>query len=274
MWSWPTDASGASMLDQDAARAAMRKMEARGLPYAANENYHHMCRFYSGFFFDVPELQGYQWYWRLEPDVEYTCAVPYDPFRQMRAQGKRYGYVMALWEVGSTAPSLFRTVTEHMERRGIKAGTMWRSGIEASTAPAPVRWWFMSWEWLFHSRTRDGDPWSLCHFWSNFEIADMEFFRSEEYRELFRALDESGGFYTERWGDAPVHSLAAMMLLEPEELHWFADFGYVHPPLQHCPEEHAERGLGCGCECGVERLGVRGVPEMCLRSLRRAVEPG
>ena len=34
--------------------------------------------------------------------------------------------------------------------------------------------------------------------WSNFEIADMDFFRSPEYQAFFDYLDRKGGFYFER----------------------------------------------------------------------------
>ena len=274
MWSWPRDpATGAETPDRATAHRAMQKMASKGLPYVDNENYHHMCRFYSRFFFDHPALAQYSWYWRLEPDVQYTCAIPYDPFRQMRLNNKIYGYVMALWEVGSTSPSLFRTAVDHMKRNAIPKGTMWHSLIEPSTAPWGIRQLLMSTQSLFHSRTPSGDPWSLCHFWSNFEIASLDFFRSDAYRDFVDALDRKGGFYTERWGDAPVHSLAAAMLLEPEQLHWFGDIGYVHPPLQHCPEDNGRGAAGCGCNCRTAVTGMRGVPEDCLASLRRAVEP-
>lgn len=45
--------------------------------------------------------------------------------------------------------------------------------------------------------------------WSNFEISDMDFWRSEPYQKFFDFLEAKGGFYYERWGDAPVHSIAA-----------------------------------------------------------------
>ena len=32
---------------------------------------------------------------------------------------------------------------------------------------------------------------NLCHFWSNFEIGDLRFFRSEAYQEFFSYLDRS-----------------------------------------------------------------------------------
>ena len=36
--------------------------------------------------------------------------------------------------------------------------------------------------------------------WSNFEIGDLDFWRSKPYMDFFEYLDKSGGFYYERWG--------------------------------------------------------------------------
>ena len=73
----------------------------------------------------------------------------------------------------------------------------------------------------------EGD-YNLCHFWSNFEIGDLNFWRSEAYSKYFDFLDEKGGFFYERWGDAPVHSIAAALFLNTDEVHWFSDVGYMH----------------------------------------------
>ena len=59
------------------------------------------------------------------------------------------------------------------------------------------------------------------HFWSNFEIADFSFFRSRQYTDYFTHLDLAGGFFMERWGDAPVHSLAVAAFLQPKQVHYF-----------------------------------------------------
>ena len=59
------------------------------------------------------------------------------------------------------------------------------------------------------------------HFWSNFEIADFRFFRGQQYTDYFDLLDRSGGFFYERWGDAPVHSIAVGAFLQPHEVHYF-----------------------------------------------------
>ena len=57
----------------------------------------------------------------------------------------------------------------------------------------------------------NGD-YNLCHFWSNFEIASLEFYRSEAYSRYFEFLDSTGGFFYERWGDAPVHTMGFVYL--------------------------------------------------------------
>ena len=42
-----------------------------------------------------------------------------------------------------------------------------------------------------------GRTFNLCHFWSNFEIGDLDFWRGEAYSKFFDFLDKKGGFYYE-----------------------------------------------------------------------------
>ncbi|KAG1105560.1 hypothetical protein G6F42_016947 [Rhizopus arrhizus] len=83
----------------------------------------------------------------------------------------------------------------------------------------------------------DFESYNGCHFWSNFEIGSLDFLRSEPYLKYFEHLDKLGGFFYERWGDAPVHSIAVAMLLKTSEVHFFNDIGYKHNPLMHCPTD-------------------------------------
>lgn len=84
---------------------------------------------------------------------------------------------------------------------------------------------------------------STCHFWSNFEIADMSFWRSQAYEDYFNHLDRAGGFFYERWGDAPVHSIALGLFEDSSKIHWFRDIGYQHIPYFNCP--NSPRCKGC-----------------------------
>ncbi|RUS32395.1 nucleotide-diphospho-sugar transferase [Jimgerdemannia flammicorona] len=52
-----------------------------------------------------------------------------------------------------------------------------------------------------------------------------------------------------RWGDAPVHSIAAAIFLDPSEIHFFNDIGYRHNPFMHCPQE---RELQLKCHCNAD----------------------
>lgn len=221
----------------------------------------------------------------MEPGIEFTCAITYDPFTEMERHNKRYGYVIALWELGTTVPSLMGQLSKYKTDRRIHTTSLWTALMAPSYLPWPVRrllWWLPG-------RDQHGDLWNMCHFWSNFEIADMDFFRSPEYRDFFRSLDESGGFYYERWGDAPVHSLAAALLMQPDQLHHFSDFGYIHKPFQYCPHSPTARELkrgkfvpsqkerpvvdateklGCRCECdpAVSMIGTT-----CFNRIRQTV---
>ena len=195
MWGFP------KWIDKKKASRKMRDQEAAGQMYAGKASYHHMCRFNSGFFYDHPALQKYKWFWRIEPDIRFTCDITYDPFIEMEKHKKKYGYTMALWEAGETVPSLYRKVSDWKEKRGVHDTLLWSAFLAPSTAPWPFRK-FLS---LLRNRNVDGDLWNMCHFWSNFEIADMDFFRSQEYRDFFDFLDLDGGFYYERVSLCPIH---------------------------------------------------------------------
>ena len=96
-------------------------------------------------------------------------------------------------------PSLFRKVSDWKKAHKIRTTSLWNAVIDPSYAPWPIRR-FLS---LLRNRDATGDLWNMCHFWSNFEIADMDFFRSPEYRKFFDFLDANGGFYFERVSEEP-----------------------------------------------------------------------
>ncbi|KAI9146232.1 glycolipid 2-alpha-mannosyltransferase [Paraphysoderma sedebokerense] len=223
-WGYP------DWVDQDKAKSCREDYERRKVYYGGSESYRHMCRFYSGFFYRHELLKEYDWYWRIEPGVEYYCNLSYDPFSYMATHNKIYGFTMSLHELNNTIPTLWKTtrrfMTEHKEL------------IPSENA--------LKFIW----RETDGN-YNLCHFWSNFEIGDLRFFRTSQYEKFFNYLDKTGNFFYERWGDAPVHSMAAAMFLKPEQLHFFEDIGYRHDPFGHCPTS-LEQQVRNDCDCNPE----------------------
>lgn len=218
-WSYP---SWINVTRADEARA---DMERRDIIYGGSLSYRHMCRYNSGFFYRHPLLQSYDYYWRVEPWVEFFCDVDYDPFLFMKKNNKDYGFVIMLPEYVETIPTFWSTVEKFVD--------------ENSQVIHPKNT-------LKMFRNEDG-TYNMCHFWSNFEIASLKFFRSGAYGKYFDYLDKAGGFFYERWGDAPVHSVGVAMFLPKEKIHYFEDMGYYHAPFYNCPANPALQ-LRCDCD--------------------------
>ncbi|TKY87224.1 hypothetical protein EX895_003901 [Sporisorium graminicola] len=191
MWDIPPS------IDLVKAQKSWDKMGKSGTPYGGSKSYRQMCRFQSGFFFRHPLVQKYKYYWRVEPNVKYFCDLTdFDPFRYMQQNKKKYGFVLAMHEI----PGTVRTLWIHVRK--------WYEKNSHLLAPNNM-FGFVT--------ENNGRGYSKCHYWSNFEIADMDFYRSEAYLSFFNHLDQAGGFFYERWGDAPVHSIAASLLLDRDE---------------------------------------------------------
>ena len=172
-------------------------------------SYRKMCRFYSGFFFRHNATLKYDYYMRFDVDSELLCPLEYDPFEELIARKKKYGFVLAEKESIATITTLWPTVKEWIKTSGRK--------------PAlnnTVR--FVS--------DDNGETLSkrMCIIYNNFEIASFSLFRSKEYREYFEFLDSKAGFYYERWGDAPVHTFYISLMLKKTDVHMFKDLHYSH----------------------------------------------
>lgn len=257
-WSYP------SWIDQQKAADSRKSMAATGIIYGDNEPYRHMCRFESGFFFQHPIMREYKYYWRVEPSTALLCDVDYDVFEFMRMNNKKYGWTISITEFRPTIATLWNTTLEfinqypnYLAKNSLEGfATLVRDEVEDS-----------------NDKNRDTpvDAYNLCHFWSNFEVGDMDFWRGEVYQAYFDHLDKSGGFFYERWGDAPVHSIAAALFLNKDEIHFFEDIGYEHPPFNHCPAVEYQRANGLKCSC-FARDSFDWHQSSCLRTYNKAME--
>lgn len=217
-WSVP------SFIDDARFRENMERLGKRRVIYGDVESYHHMCRYNSGFFWRAAQLAEYDWYWRVEPGTNFFCDQLYDPFTFMRENGKRYSFVIAMYEFRLTIETLWDSTREFARLRpGLVAKENTLGFLVDDLVPG-------------EGSAFDKD-YNLCHFWSNFEIGDLNLWRSEAYREYFDFLDRKGGFFYERWGDAPVHSIAAALFLSKDQIHFWSDIGYRHPPYERCPQD-------------------------------------
>ncbi|KAJ5894224.1 hypothetical protein N7495_005915 [Penicillium taxi] len=221
-WSYP------EWIDQDKAKEVREEMGRKKIIYGDSESYRHMCRYESGFFFRHPLMMNYEYYWRVEPSIQLYCDLSLDPFRYMKENNKMYSFVISLLEYYETIPTLWDSVKGFVKKH-------------PEYIPSGNAMDFIS--------DNNGDTYNKCHFWSNFEIGSLEWLRSPAYIDYFSQLDQDGGFFYERWGDAPVHSIAASILLKKEQIHFWEEIAYYHVPFTHCPTEETKRlDLRCNCK--------------------------
>jgi mannosyltransferase len=196
-----------SWINDDLFRESTQILKEKQVQYADKVSYHQMCRWNSGMFYKHPALANMQYYWRVEPKVHFFCDVDYDVFRYMQDNNKTYGFTINLYDSPESIPTLWpetlKFIAEHPEY------------VHENNAM----------DWLTDKTRRPGhyekaNGYSTCHFWSNFEIADMSFWRSKAYEDYFNHLDRAGGFFYERWGDAPVHSIALGLFEDKNRIHW------------------------------------------------------
>ncbi|KAK5106361.1 putative mannosyltransferase ktr4 [Lithohypha guttulata] len=220
-------------ISNDLYEESAKILNENGVQYSGKISYNKMCRWNSGLFYKHPALQDVQYYWRVEPKVKFFCDVDYDVFRYMQDHNKTYGFNINLFDAPDSIPSLWpetiKFLAAHPEH------------LAKNNAMA----------WLVDNERRPdvnlkAHGYSTCHFWTNFEIADMSFWRSQAYEDYFNHLDRAGGFFYERWGDAPVHAIALGLFLDSSRIHWFKDIGYNHVPFFNCPNSPKCRGCTPG----------------------------
>lgn len=219
-----------SWINPDLVQESVNLLVEQKVQYMEKQSYHQMCRWNSGMFSQHPALKDIQYYWRVEPNVHFFCDVDYDVFRWMQDHNKTYGFNINIYDspdsVATLWPETQKFLADHPEY------------VHQNNAR----------EWLEDEKRRPennqkANGYSTCHFWSNFEIGDLSFWRGTKYREYFNHLDRAGGFFYERWGDAPVHSVALGLFEDKSKIHWFRDIGYQHIPFFNCP--NSPKCSGC-----------------------------
>lgn len=129
----------------------------------------------------------------------------------MAEANKTYGFTIAVKELKETVPNLFRYASAYKRKNNLKSKGLWEMFVEdppeeedksedqeslpdeiLQTQPGDSGIADVDPEAMF------GEKYNMCHFWSNFEIARLDWFRSKEYQEFFDMMDKSGGFWMER----------------------------------------------------------------------------
>lgn len=136
----------------------------------------------------------------------------------MIRNNKTYGFTIAVKELKETVPNIFRYASAYKRNNNITSQGLWEMFLEPQpeeegakdrgtaeevrdTAPDEV----------IDPEAMEGEIYNMCHFWSNFEIARLDWFRSKEYNDFFEMMDRSGGFWMERVSNTHQYLKGASM---------------------------------------------------------------
>ncbi|KAK9465475.1 nucleotide-diphospho-sugar transferase [Lipomyces arxii] len=207
---------------------SIRAIEQQKIIYGGSLSYRHMCRYNSGYFYRHELLSNYDWYFS-------------DPFEYIRQNNKVYGFVMSMYEFASTIETLWGSTKSfiHNNPQCLAGNNSLDSFVNGAEPSKGID-------------TEIFGEYNLCHFWTNFEIANLNFWRSKAYTDNFTYLDSLGLTTVWRWGDAPIHSLAAGLFLFKDQNHHFSDVGYRHSPYTRCPQDEQSR-MSRRCFCPREK---------------------
>lgn len=127
---------------------------------------------------------------------------------------KTYGFTIAVKELRETVPNIFRYASAYKRLNNITSQGLWEMFVEpqpeqpeeelSTDENPPLPEEIMQNDPNQNTlpdidpEAMEGEKYNMCHFWSNFEIARLSWFRSKEYQDFFEMMDRSGGFWMER----------------------------------------------------------------------------
>ncbi|CAF1681354.1 unnamed protein product, partial [Adineta ricciae] len=154
--------------------------------------YYHMCRFFSSMILYHPLVKQFQYYWRLDAHSFIFAPTPIkDPFEIMQNQRIQYAFIMANEDAERYTTKLWSVFQQFLRQRCLRSSP--------AVYKTQVGWF---------------SDYSLAMIFTNFAIANVSIFRDHQLiRAWLQTVDNHGGIYRYRWGDAPIHTLALTQFL-------------------------------------------------------------
>lgn len=162
--------------------------------------YRHMCRFFAGDIFSNQVLKKYKYIWRLDTDSFIVEPIKYNVFDKLKNNNCIYGYINIQHDHPGVIKNLWELSKQYFQ-------TINKDHI------------FRLPDINFHKNRV---------FYTNFEIFDMDWFRSKDYQDFFSFIDSTAGIYKYRWGDHSIRYIGVNSLADPYQIYFFNDIKYVH----------------------------------------------
>ena len=162
-----------------------------------SRGYRHMCRFHSKLVYEQPIMRLLDYAWRLDDDSELPYPIEVDVFQFMYQNDIEYGYQVVIEDEARCVDGLWDAARQYVADNNLTTQ-------------------------FFHQL---GDR---RMFYNNFELSKMSFWLSKQYQHYINYIDQLGGIYYRRWGDAPTKSIGLSMFMPKRKIHNFTFVSYKH----------------------------------------------
>ncbi|CAO3580590.1 unnamed protein product [Absidia cylindrospora] len=191
-----------------------------------------MKRYQSGLFYHHSLFNNVKYIWRIEPGMSFSCRMTDDgddPFEKMVRNNKTYGFAVtrryqeqksteAIWKMTKNYMNSYTTYQVLPEDQTIMQAMVERRGYNS------------------------------CHFWSLFEIMDVQFLKSVQHQHFFAHMDHQGAFFYEKLTDSVYRTMAIAMFLNIDKIEYFNEIGLKKDGfISHCPL-NIEQINKCACD--------------------------
>lgn len=158
-------------------------------------NYVLMIRFWSKFFFELPQLQQYDYIMRLDDDSEIRGHW-FNVFEEMLRKN-------AVYFANDLDVDEEKKLPGTMLLQNVTADYIKQYNIQPKQPDVLKN--------AFHNN-------AVRDYYNNFEVCKMEFFRRREVRHWIDAIDMTHGIFKYRWGDAVLRYLTMALFAEAHEV--------------------------------------------------------
>jgi hypothetical protein len=197
-------------------------------PSHSSIGYRHMCRFHAHMVHKyIKELEpklfpkktrNDYFIWRLDDDSQLTTPIGYDLFKLMKLNRKLYGFVSLIKDDVKCVRGLWELSRGFYQNYSIDSVTTTDHNSHYNYSSSLLKTW--------------QEPYV---FYNNFEISHSSVWSHPLWMAYRDFIDSSGGIYTLRWGDAPLHTIGMTAILRRDQIHKFSDIGYTHFPFLQQP---------------------------------------
>jgi len=180
------------------------KSKMNGCAKAVSTSYKHMNQFFTKAMYELPALDKYRYYMRIDADFDFNADLQADPFCMMAKSNRKF-----MWQtrkrIGNSdcSDGLFEWFDQYRQTQGL-------------TAKDPI---------FFREHG------ARVNYVGYVGMGDLDFFRSEKVRKLAEAFNADGRIYLNRWSDQTYYVLLFALF---EEHNVVGDIGFDWPADAWC----------------------------------------